>query len=99
MAGRHDDKPALGAGGPGDQADPAAPEPQGGLLGSQSGRPGTADDQLPPRAAPRPSPEDTREAPLRGTSEAERIAGPPDDRATTDWEHGEGEPRRDRGPA
>lgn len=93
----------LGAGGPGDQADAAERQRESldSVMGSQSGRPAnqTADDQLArPQAkagrAAEAAGEAPADAPARGVSQAERVAGPPDDRATTDWQHGEGEPPR-----
>lgn len=98
-AGKNDGKSGLGHGGPGEQDDPAAPAPGDGVMGSQSGRPGhqPAKEGGPPAAHPAQPLAPGESA--RGTSETERIAGTPDDRATTDWQHGEGEPRPDTAPA
>lgn len=86
-------------GGPGDQAGPSADSRDTGRAASQQGRPQVQDDAAAPgrvqsgaprageRGNPAPDKEDDR-----AVSETERKAGSPDERATTDWAHGEGEP-------
>lgn len=94
-------------GGPGDQAGPSADPRDTGRAGSQQGRPQQQEDAAAParveggrapRAAesrnPVPDAQDDR-----AVSETERQAGNPDDRATTDWTHGEGEPAGREPPA
>jgi len=92
--GEQDD--SLLQGGPGDQAGPADDPRNTGLAGSQQGRPQRQEDATVQRRAKPRSPaasaqEEDREDD-RAVSDMERQAGTPDDRATTDWAHGEGEP-------
>lgn len=63
--------------------------------GKNDGKPGLGDGGPAPRPAQPLAPGES----ARGTSETERIAGTPDDRATTDWQHGEGEPRPETAPS
>jgi hypothetical protein len=97
---RPDDSGGLNQGGPSDQAS-AKPEAQDpGRQGSQSGRPQRQETEAPGSAATGPRhPPVARPEEARGVSETEREAGTPDPRATTDWNHGEGEPPANKSDA
>lgn len=93
-------------GGPGDQAGPSADLQDTGHAGSQQGRPQQQEDaaaparvkaKAPRAAEPRDPVPDAQDD--RAVSQTERQAGSPDDRATTDWTHGEGEPSGRERPA
>lgn len=92
---RNDDDDSLLQGGPGDQASAAADARQAGLAGSQQGRPQAQEHEVVARErqARQPAPAASGADGERGISATERQAGTPDERATTDWSHGEGEPR------
>lgn len=83
-------------GGPGDQAGPSADPRDTGGAGSQQGRPQQQEDVPAERDDGTRSPSAGSQVhgpgDDRAVSDMERRAGTPDDRATTDWAHGEGEP-------
>ncbi|MBA3590217.1 hypothetical protein [Methylibium sp.] len=92
---RQDD--SLVQGGPGDQAGPFADPRDTGQTGSQRGRPQQQESATAQRGAegglPPSSGEQQDRHDERVVTDMERKAGTPDDRATTDWAHGEGEPK------
>lgn len=90
---RADGRGGLNQGSPADQAGAQSKALDEGRQGSQSGGPQRQDAEQPANAAtdsPRHAPT-VRPEEARGLSETEREAGTPDPRATTDWNHGEGE--------
>ncbi len=92
---------SLVQGGPGDQAGASADARDTGRAGSQQGRPqrqeGAAAERRAEDKAPHaPMPPDDQDD--RPVSDMERRAGTPDERATTDWLHGEGEPAANETP-
>lgn len=90
------DPGGLNQGGPGDQSS-VRPTPQDdGGQGSQSGRPQAQEPLEKPWRPGEQAPGAADDPPEkeRGVSDTERRAGTPDPRATTDWEHGENEPKR-----
>lgn len=101
------DNDSLIQGGPGDQAGPADDARDRGRAGSQQGRPQEQERRVERdagqdagRAASRDADRGAKRAPPpndagdeRAISDMERRAGTPDERATTDWSHGEGEPK------
>jgi hypothetical protein len=94
------DEAGLNQGGPGEQRSPRESDTDAARTGSsQGGAPLPGDDgseRLPSR---KPGPpvhgaDNESDDVERGASATERDAGTPDDRATTDGQHGEGEPAR-----
>ncbi|MBA3597358.1 MAG: hypothetical protein H0W40_08270 [Methylibium sp.] len=87
---------SLVQGGPGDQAGLSADSRDTGQAGSQQGRPQQQEPATGQRTADGGSPPPNGQSANhdeRAITDMERKAGTPDDRATTDWAHGEGEPK------
>jgi hypothetical protein len=88
---RSDDSGGLNRGGPSDQASEKPDAQDRRRQGSPGGQPQRHETAQPGGAEESPRQHEPGPEEARGVSETEREAGTPDPRATTDWNHGEGE--------